>query len=841
MRQERNGNVNPHNNANADGADEHPPPEDPVSATYDENDINVFRKVHFSACLSRGRSIVDVLYDRSIHGPRGVGGVRSSLEKQKAAMKSQGYLPSPSSVMHEGPTSSGGDGSGVKKTRDNEHDSLSDVLGGRSDGSRGSNDSLSEVLNGGEDQDEGGNRGNQQPPANRPSVDPRHHDIHDHHHLLGEDVGYKYNFRTKMNSYPTSLSREIVNFVEQHSITKFKADYLSLDTIKPVRVPPLPRERQDSYRRREDADETEYAVSTISIAFSPDGRTVASTHGDHTVKISCCNTGTLIRSLEGHPRTPWTVKYHPTKSNIVASGCLGYQVRLWDWNQPKGDGGSSNIDEDDDDSKYNYHERKAVCLKMIRLRNSIISLSFHPTGSVLAIASGHSLHLWVYDSGATRTNQNEVGGEGTASIANGSDATNSTNAIAGSQQDNAAPGQNVNNGGNGNNNGNQTSTQTVLHQIRYANNLRCVHFPPGGDTIIIGGVNSQPDTTNGGGETNYSLLLLDFDLNVALMSPNEFNYFQSIDPADRRPKPRVEVLKNYRTFLPRALLYNDGGFDVSRDGRTLCGCAELWLPFGVDSAAELIEKEEKERIAVMEHSFHAPTSPNATSPPRNERKKRKDMDSSSMDVSSQSQASEGCPYHSPPRQGTLPPVGDCRTPPNPSRPDPTSPPSPPGRRWVSQLDRIGNRQRNGRASENRSLPPTKSKSRQQMSGRYVPHVVVVSLDNEDGTLGKVLEATPLGSKATSVTCVKFSPSAEFCLLGYGVREQGQNSFGLPFHPVNALYRIRGGMTQVATMLSGDDDVNIARFHPESGVGFVYGTKQGRVRVLGPRPWNYYYD
>ena len=141
-------------------------------------------------------------------------------------------------------------------------------------------------------------------------------------------------------------------------------------------------------------------------------------------------------------------------------------------------------------------------------------------------------------------------------------------------------------------------------------------------------------------------------------------------------------------------------------------------------------------------------------------------------------------------------------------------------------------------------------------GRYVPHVVVVSLDNEDGTLGKVLEATPLGSKASSVTCVKFSPSAEFCLLGYGVREQRQvqvpnpaangNGLGdgpglLPFHPVNALYRIRGGMTQVATMLSENDDVNIVRFHPESGVGFVYGTKQGRVRVLGPRPWNYYYD
>ena len=74
------------------------------------------------------------------------------------------------------------------------------------------------------------------------------------------------------------------------------------------------------------------AVSTISLSFAPDGRTLASTHGDHTVKITCCETGRLVRNLEGHPRTPWTVKYHPVDSNIVASGCLGFQVRVWDWN-----------------------------------------------------------------------------------------------------------------------------------------------------------------------------------------------------------------------------------------------------------------------------------------------------------------------------------------------------------------------------------------------------------------------------------------------------------------------------------------------------------------------------
>jgi hypothetical protein len=151
------------------------------------------------------------------------------------------------------------------------------------------------------------------------------------------------------------------------------------------------------------------------------------------------------------------------------------------------------------------------------------------------------------------------------------------------------------------------------------------------------------------------------------------------------------------------------------------------------------------------------------------------------------------------------------------------------------------------------------------SGRFVPHVVTISLDTtplendrESATgsptgpssmprsrhrrprLGQLLEACPLdGAKASAVTCVKFSPSTDFCLIGYGVREPLLEYNGNQYHPVTALYRIRGGMAHVSTMLSSDDDVNIARFHPESGYGFVYGTKQGRVRVQSPRPWNFY--
>lgn len=59
-------------------------------------------------------------------------------------------------------------------------------------------------------------------------------------------------------------------------------------------------------------------------------KTFASTHGDHTVKIICFETGRILQTLVGHPRTPWSVKFHPTDPRYVASGCLGFQVRCGD-------------------------------------------------------------------------------------------------------------------------------------------------------------------------------------------------------------------------------------------------------------------------------------------------------------------------------------------------------------------------------------------------------------------------------------------------------------------------------------------------------------------------------
>ncbi|RDY07647.1 Activating molecule in BECN1-regulated autophagy protein 1, partial [Mucuna pruriens] len=114
--------------------------------------------------------------------------------------------------------------------------------------------------------------------------------------------------------------------------------------------------------------------STIAAAFSPDGKVLASTHGDHTVKIIDCETGKCFKVLVGHRRTPWVVRFHPLQKQILASGSLDQEVRLWDANT------SEWIL-----SHYFYRP--------------IASLAFHANGEIIAVASGHKLYMWHYNNG----------------------------------------------------------------------------------------------------------------------------------------------------------------------------------------------------------------------------------------------------------------------------------------------------------------------------------------------------------------------------------------------------------------------------------------------------------
>ena len=274
--------------------------------------------------------------------------------------------------------------------------------------------------------------------------------------------------------YPTRLHREIRVLAEYHSVVRYHSAFLRH------------LGGEDELDEEGRAPSSSRAISTISIAFSPDAATMASTHGDHTVKITCCATGSLLQTLEGHPRTPWTVKYHPIKSNIVASGCLGFQVRVWDW-------------------------KERICLQMIRLDFAIISLSFHPTGHILAVASGPKLHFWDYDN---------YGGRET----------------------------------------NGSSMRGAITEVEQRHMLRCVHFPPDGNTIIVGGMNpSQEDPRRtarerggmSGGGINFYLRLWDFDFQSALhpSSDSDERHSRGTVRLYRKPLSNVSTACGCMLFL----------------------------------------------------------------------------------------------------------------------------------------------------------------------------------------------------------------------------------------------------------------------------------------------------
>jgi activator-of-BECN1-regulated-autophagy protein 1 len=127
---------------------------------------------------------------------------------------------------------------------------------------------------------------------------------------------------------------------------------------------------------------------------------------------------------------------------------------------------------------------------MIRLEFAIISLSFHPSGQVLAIANGTWFHFW----GLNQPNETT-----TTTMSTTSTSTNTTSA-------------------------NTTERRGMLTEVEQRHMLRCVHFPPNGNTVIVGGVN--PNNTDhakrprrggiSGGGMSFYLRLWDFELETAL-------------------------------------------------------------------------------------------------------------------------------------------------------------------------------------------------------------------------------------------------------------------------------------------------------------------------------------
>ncbi|XP_038713783.1 uncharacterized protein LOC120007553 isoform X1 [Tripterygium wilfordii] len=161
----------------------------------------------------------------------------------------------------------------------------------------------------------------------------------------GEASKKSSNSSSLRKSAPIDPNRGLISWIEAESLRHLSAKYCPLV--------PSPK-------------------STIAAAFNPDGRTLASTHGDHTVKVIDCQTGNCLKVLSGHRRTPWVVRFHPLHPEILVSGSLDYEVRLWNANTSE-------------------------CIGSHDFYRPIASLAFHPKGELLAVASGHKLYMWYYN------------------------------------------------------------------------------------------------------------------------------------------------------------------------------------------------------------------------------------------------------------------------------------------------------------------------------------------------------------------------------------------------------------------------------------------------------------
>jgi activator-of-BECN1-regulated-autophagy protein 1 len=91
--------------------------------------------------------------------------------------------------------------------------------------------------------------------------------------------------------------------------------------------------------------------------------------------------------------------------------------------------------------------------------------------------------------------------------------------------------------------------------------------------------------------------------------------------------------------------------------------------------------------------------------------------------------------------------------------------------------------------------------------------------------------------AHCLTSIQFSPTSEHLLLAYGRRHSSllksvliDGETTVPIYTILEVYRV-SDMELVRVLPSAEDEVNVACFHPSVGGGLVYGTKEGKLRIL----------
>jgi tetratricopeptide (TPR) repeat protein len=85
----------------------------------------------------------------------------------------------------------------------------------------------------------------------------------------------------------------------------------------------------DTARGRELATFEGHTSSVTSLAYSPDGKTLATGSADNTVKLWDASTGNEMLTLKGHASGVFSVAFSPDGKRL-ATGSVDYTVKLWD-------------------------------------------------------------------------------------------------------------------------------------------------------------------------------------------------------------------------------------------------------------------------------------------------------------------------------------------------------------------------------------------------------------------------------------------------------------------------------------------------------------------------------